>query len=112
VVERTNSWHNRFRKLHVRYEKKSENYLLVQLACCMISIVGYYWDRLLITNSRLFRIVFPIHVLFIVLLVYGIGINTLFYLDEQLANPPIVRCFSVYTLRGLGISCSLHSNNQ
>ena len=38
VVERTNSWHNnRFRKLFVRYEKKSENYLgLVQLACCII----------------------------------------------------------------------------
>ena len=37
VVERTNSWHNRFRKLLVRYEKKSENYLgLVQLACCII----------------------------------------------------------------------------
>ncbi len=37
VVERTNSWHNRFRKLLVRYEKKSDNYLgLVQLACCMI----------------------------------------------------------------------------
>jgi len=24
VVERTNSWHNRFRKLLVRYEKKAE----------------------------------------------------------------------------------------
>jgi putative transposase len=37
VVERTNSWHNRFRELLVRYKKKSENYLgLVQLACCMI----------------------------------------------------------------------------
>jgi transposase len=37
VVERTNSWHNRFRKLLTRYEKKSDNYLgLVQLACCMI----------------------------------------------------------------------------
>jgi putative transposase len=37
VVERTNSWHNRFRKLLVRYEKKVENYLgLVQLACCII----------------------------------------------------------------------------
>ena len=37
VVERTNSWHNRFRKLFTRYEKKSENYLgLVQLSCCMI----------------------------------------------------------------------------
>jgi len=37
VVERTNSWHNRFRKLLVRYEKKSANYLaLVQLVCCLI----------------------------------------------------------------------------
>ena len=37
VVERTNSWHNRFRKLLVGYEKKSENYLaLVSLACCII----------------------------------------------------------------------------
>jgi transposase len=38
VVERTDSWHNRFRKLLTRYEKKSEeNYLgLVQFACCMI----------------------------------------------------------------------------
>jgi transposase len=37
VVERTNSWHNRFRKLFTRYEKKAENYLgLVQLSCCVI----------------------------------------------------------------------------
>jgi hypothetical protein len=37
VVERTNSWHNRFRKLFTRYEKKSDNYLgLVQLSCCII----------------------------------------------------------------------------
>ncbi len=37
VVERTNSWHNRFRKLLTRYEKKVENHLgLVQLSCCMI----------------------------------------------------------------------------
>ena len=37
VIERTNSWHNRFRKLFTRYEKKSENYLgLVQLSYCMI----------------------------------------------------------------------------
>ena len=27
VVERTNSWHNRFRKLFTRYEKKVENYI-------------------------------------------------------------------------------------
>jgi len=37
VVERTNSWHNRFRKLYIRYEKKVENYLgLVQLSCSII----------------------------------------------------------------------------
>ena len=37
VVERTNSWHNRFRKLFTRYEKKVENYLgLVQLSCNII----------------------------------------------------------------------------
>jgi transposase len=34
VVERTNSWYNRFRKLFTRYEKKFENYLgMVQLSC-------------------------------------------------------------------------------
>jgi transposase len=37
VVERTNSWHNRFRKLFTRYEKKAENYLgLIQFSCCII----------------------------------------------------------------------------
>jgi transposase len=37
VVERTNSWHNRFRKLFTRYEKKVENYLgLVHLSCSFI----------------------------------------------------------------------------
>ena len=43
VVERTNSWHNRFRKLLVRYEKKSQNYLsLVHLACCIIIYISSY----------------------------------------------------------------------
>ncbi len=37
VLERTNSWHNRFRKLRIRYEKKVANYLgLVQFACFLI----------------------------------------------------------------------------
>jgi putative transposase len=37
VLERTNSWHNRFRKLRIRYEKKVANYLaLVQFASCLI----------------------------------------------------------------------------
>ena len=32
VVERTNSWHNRIRKMFTRYKKKTGNYLgLVQL---------------------------------------------------------------------------------
>jgi transposase len=37
VVERTGSWHNRFRKLLTRFEKHVENYLgLVHLACGLI----------------------------------------------------------------------------
>ncbi|MFZ0329318.1 MAG: transposase [Nitrososphaeraceae archaeon] len=37
VVERTNSWHNRFRKLLIRYKKKLENYFeLVCLSCCIL----------------------------------------------------------------------------
>ncbi|MDR4512436.1 MAG: IS5 family transposase [Nitrososphaeraceae archaeon] len=37
VVERTNSWYNRFRKLFTRYEKKDENYFgLVELANSLI----------------------------------------------------------------------------
>jgi transposase len=37
IVEMTNSWHNRFRKLFTRYEKKVGNYLgLVQLSCSII----------------------------------------------------------------------------
>lgn len=37
VGERTNSWHNRFRKLRVRYEKKPANYLgVIHLACLLI----------------------------------------------------------------------------
>ena len=36
VVERTGSWHNRFRKLLVRFEKKAHNYLgLVHIASCL-----------------------------------------------------------------------------
>ena len=38
VVERTNPWHNRFRKLFARYEKKVESDLgLVQFSCCIIA---------------------------------------------------------------------------
>ena len=37
VVERTGSWHNRFRKLLIRREKETQYYLaLVHLACCLI----------------------------------------------------------------------------
>ena len=37
VVERTGSWHNRFRKLLIRWEKKAHNYLaLVHFACCLM----------------------------------------------------------------------------
>ena len=38
VVERTNSWHNRFRALLVRWERKGDNYLaLLHLACGLIA---------------------------------------------------------------------------
>ena len=37
VVERTNSWHNNFRALRIRWERKAQNYgALVQLACAII----------------------------------------------------------------------------
>ena len=38
VIERTNAWHNRFRALKIRWEKKSVNYIaLVHLACALIT---------------------------------------------------------------------------
>jgi transposase len=37
VIERTNSWHNGYRKLRIRYEKDAANYQgLVELACVLI----------------------------------------------------------------------------
>ena len=37
VVERTNSWHNRFRKRKIRYEKHAANYLgLLHYACFLL----------------------------------------------------------------------------
>jgi transposase len=51
VVERTNSWHNRFRKLFTRYEKKADNYLgLVQSSCCLIIYRKVILDRLLMDS--------------------------------------------------------------
>ena len=39
VVERTNSWHNRFRALLIRWERKADNYLaLLYLASAIIAI--------------------------------------------------------------------------
>jgi len=38
VVERTNSWHNNFRGLRIRWETKSEHYLAcVHMACALIA---------------------------------------------------------------------------
>lgn len=38
VVERTNSWHNQFRALLVRWERSADNYLgLCELACALIT---------------------------------------------------------------------------
>ncbi len=42
VVERTASWHNRFRKLLVRFEKR-ENYRALQFANCLIVYRAIYW---------------------------------------------------------------------
>ena len=39
VVERTNSWHNNFRGLRIRWERKAEHYgALVHLACAIITV--------------------------------------------------------------------------
>jgi putative transposase len=47
VVERTSSWHNRFRKLLIRYEKKLENYFaLACLGYCIIIYRRFFWNRL------------------------------------------------------------------
>ncbi len=44
VVERTASWHNRFRKLLVRFEKKEQNYLaLEQFANYLITYRAIHW---------------------------------------------------------------------
>ena len=38
VVERTNAWMNRFRRLLIRWEKKTKNYLaMIHLACAWIT---------------------------------------------------------------------------
>ena len=49
VVERTNSWHNRFRKLFTRYEKKAENYLGLGTVLVLYDNLqkDSFWDRLL-----------------------------------------------------------------
>ena len=43
VVERTNSWHNRFRELLVRWERLAAHYLaMLQLACGVIAYQQAY----------------------------------------------------------------------
>ena len=43
-VERTHAWHNRFRRLLIRWEKKAENWLaLIQLANALIAFRACYW---------------------------------------------------------------------
>ena len=44
VVERTNSWHNRYRCLLIRWERKACHYLaLCQLACALIALQVAAW---------------------------------------------------------------------
>jgi len=52
VVETTNSWHNRFRRLLVRYEEKLGSHFAlvgVCLGCCIVIyrriILGYFLDN-------------------------------------------------------------------
>jgi hypothetical protein len=46
VVERTNSWHNQFRGLLIRWERIAANYLaLVQLACGLIAFEAAAVDQ-------------------------------------------------------------------
>jgi putative transposase len=55
VVERTHSWLNRSRRLLVRWEKKTENYLaFIQLASAPSSSSPRYWfpDKLLDSRSQ------------------------------------------------------------
>jgi len=47
VVERTNRWHNLFRRLKIRYEVHAQNYLgFIQLACAIICFRRAYDPRL------------------------------------------------------------------
>jgi putative transposase len=43
-VERTHAWHNRFRRLLIRWEKKVENWLaLIHFANALIAFRACYW---------------------------------------------------------------------
>lgn len=44
VVERTNSWHNRYRGILIRWERLAANYLaMLQLACGLIAFQQAQW---------------------------------------------------------------------
>ncbi len=53
VVERTNSWHNRFRGLLIRWERIAENYLaMLQLASEILAFqAARFWDVLLFSRQ-------------------------------------------------------------
>jgi transposase len=47
VVERTQSWLNRFRRILVRWEKRADTYLaMLHLACGLITWRAANWGRL------------------------------------------------------------------
>ena len=47
VVERTHSWHNRFRRILTRWEKRADTYLAtLHLACGQITWRATDWERL------------------------------------------------------------------
>jgi transposase len=47
VVERTQSWLNRFRRILIRWEKRADTYLaMLHLACGLITWRAANWGRL------------------------------------------------------------------
>jgi hypothetical protein len=54
VVERTDSWHNRFRRLLIRWERLADNYLaMLQLACGIIAFQQAHGFRTCSKSKRI-----------------------------------------------------------
>ncbi|EMO10990.1 transposase DDE domain protein [Leptospira borgpetersenii str. Noumea 25] len=58
VVERTNSWHNRFRAILIRWERKSENYLASLYLASSIIAFNFFDTKVLLLMDCSISIVF------------------------------------------------------